>query len=83
MGRIKISIIIVLIKYGWRVRRKNWWFRYPFLPIPPKEWVLWRIETAWGIDSREFSLSKLPPLRVIIKDLFSFGHFLKYVGGIR
>ena len=83
MGRIKISIIIVLIKYGWRVKRKNWWFRYPFLPIPPKEWVLWRIETAWGIDSREFSLSKLPPLRVIIKDLFSFGHFLKYVGGIR
>ena len=81
MGGIKISIIIVLIKYGWTVRRKNWWFRYPFLPIPPKEWVLWRIETAWGIDSREFSLSKLPPLRVIIKDLFNFGHFLKYVGG--
>ena len=83
MGEIKISIIIVLIKYGWGVRRKNWWFRYPFLPIPPKEWVLWRIETAWGIDSREFSLSKLPPLKVIIKDLFNFGHFLKYVGGIK
>ena len=79
-GKISLSVVIVLMKYGWNVKRKNWWIRFPFLPIPPKSWLLWRIETAWGIDSREFSLSKLPPLKIIIKDLFSFGHFLKYVG---
>ena len=80
MVKDKISIIIVLFKYVWNVRRKKWWCRFPFLPIPPKNWLLWRIETAWGIDSREFRWSKLPPIKAIIKDVFNFGNFLKYVG---
>lgn len=80
MGRIKVSILITLMKYGWRVRRKGWWHRFPFLPIPPKEWLLWRLETAWGIDARSFKWSKLPSCRIILKDIYNFGSFLKYVG---
>ena len=66
--------------YGWRVRRKGWWYRFPFLPIPPKRWLLWRFETAWGIDSTYPKWEDFPPIKVMISDIYKFGHFLKNVG---
>ena len=66
--------------YGWRVRRKGWWYRFPFLPIPPKRWLLWRFETAWGIDSTYPKWEDFPPIKVMVSDIYKFGHFLKNVG---
>jgi len=66
--------------YGWRVKRKGWWYRFPFLPIPPKRWLLWRFETAWGIDSTYPKWEDFPPIKVMISDIYKFGHFLKNVG---
>ena len=66
--------------YGWRVRRKGWWYRFPFLPIPPKRWLLWRFETAWGIDSTYPKWEDFPPVKVMVSDIYKFGHFLKNVG---
>ena len=83
MGRIKISILVALMFYGWRVRRKGWWHRFPFLPIPPREWLLWRLETAWGINAMNPQWSDFPPLKVMIEDIYKFGSFLRYVGGVR
>tara|TARA_R100000008_G_scaffold86897_1_gene82588 strand:- start:1708 stop:1953 length:246 start_codon:yes stop_codon:yes gene_type:complete len=80
---VNTKIFIVLLKYGWNVRRKNWWYRFPFIPIPPRNWLLWRFETAWGIDSRTFKLSDLPPVNKIIKDVWKFGHWLSYIGRYR
>ena len=70
-------ITIILLKYGWRVRRKGWWHRFPFLPIPPKQWLLWRFETAWGIDSMNPKWEDFPPIKIIISDIYKFGHFLR------
>ena len=58
-------ITLTLLIYGWRVRRKGWWYRFPFLPIPPKRWLLWRFETAWGIDSTYPKWEDFPPIKVI------------------
>ena len=73
-------ITLILLMYGWRVRRKGWWYRFPFLPIPPKLWLLWRFETAWGIDSTYPKWEDFPPIKVMISDIYKFGHFLKNVG---
>ena len=73
-------ITLTLMRYGWRVRRKGWWYRFPFLPIPPKLWLLWRFETAWGIDSMNPKLVDFPSIKVMVSDIYKFGHFLKNVG---
>jgi len=68
------------LRYGWKVRRKGWWYRFPFLPIPPKRWLLWRFETAWGIDSGNPKWEDFPPIKVMVSDIYKFGHFLMYIG---
>ena len=70
------NIAKTLIEYAWLSRRKKWYLRFPFLPIPPVDWLLWRIETAWGIPANEFAISKLPPIKIIIRDIWAFGRFL-------
>ena len=82
MVKYKISVMLTLLRYGWTVRRKKWFLRFPFIPLPPRNWLLWRIETAWGIDARTFKLSDLPPLRTIVRDVYKFGHWLQYIGKV-
>ncbi len=35
---------------AWRFRRRRWWARPPFLPLPPPDYVGWRMETAFGSE---------------------------------
>ena len=72
-------ITLTLLIYGWRVRRKGWWYRFPFLPIPPKRWLLWRFETAWGIDSTYPKWEDFPPIKVMVSDIYKFGHFVRNI----
>jgi len=37
-----------LLRMGWRFRRRNWWRRAPFLPLPAMDYVRWRLHTAYG-----------------------------------
>ena len=37
-----------LLRVAWRFRRRRWWARAPFLPLPPREYVRWRMHTAYG-----------------------------------
>jgi hypothetical protein len=39
---------IALARVGWRFRRRNWWRRFPFLPLPARDYVRWRMHTAYG-----------------------------------
>ncbi len=32
----------------WRLRRPRWWANRPFLPVPDRRWVRWRLVTAYG-----------------------------------
>ena len=42
------SLGIDLLRVGWRFRRRHWPRRAPFLPLPAREYVRWRMLTAYG-----------------------------------
>jgi hypothetical protein len=37
-----------LLRVNWRFRRRHWYRRPPFLPIPDKTYLRWRLLTAYG-----------------------------------
>jgi hypothetical protein len=39
---------VALRRGGWRFRRRSWWRRFPFLPLPARDYVRWRMHTAYG-----------------------------------
>ncbi|HET7552339.1 MAG TPA: hypothetical protein VFK04_13705 [Gemmatimonadaceae bacterium] len=42
------SLAADLLRVVWRFRRRLWYARPPFLPIPAKEYTRWRMYTAYG-----------------------------------
>ena len=41
-------MIPYLVRAAWAFRARDWYRRPPFLPLPPKSYLRWRIETAYG-----------------------------------
>jgi hypothetical protein len=41
---------VALLRVAWRFRRRGWWRRAPFLPLPSGDYVRWRMHTAYGGD---------------------------------
>ena len=41
-------LIPVMLATAWAFRANRWYRRPPFLPIPSKEYMMWRMETAYG-----------------------------------
>lgn len=39
---------LALLRVAWRFRRRGWWRRFPFLPLPSVPCVQWRMHTAYG-----------------------------------
>ena len=39
---------MALLRVGWRFRRRGWWHRAPFLPLPDRTYLRWRMHTAYG-----------------------------------
>jgi len=37
-----------LLALAWAMRAHDWYRRPPFLPLPPPEYVRWRMYTAYG-----------------------------------
>lgn len=37
-----------LIKTAWAFRRRDWWKQAPFLPIPDRTYMRWRMFTAYA-----------------------------------
>ena len=52
---------IALIRVGWRFRRRRWMLRPPFLPLPDRTYLRWRMYTAYG-DERA-----IPPAADVIR----------------
>jgi hypothetical protein len=51
------TLAVDLARVGWRFRNRRWYRRPPFLPIPDREYVRWRMDTAYG------SPDAVPPAR--------------------
>lgn len=43
-----------------------------------KGWLLWRIETLYGIPATDFQIRKLPPASKMVKDVWRFGKWLHH-----
>ncbi len=42
------SLGIDLLRVAWRFRARGWYTRFPFVPIPDRTYVRWRMYTAYG-----------------------------------
>lgn len=44
-------LAVELLRTVWAFRRRHWYRTPPFLPIPPLEYVQWRMDTAYGDEN--------------------------------
>lgn len=51
------TLAIDLLRVSWRFRNRQWYRRFPCLPIPDRQYVRWRMYTAYG------SADAIPPAR--------------------
>ncbi len=42
------AVALDLIALCWAFRRRNWWRRAPCLPLPDRDYLEWRLHTAYG-----------------------------------
>jgi hypothetical protein len=45
---VRPRLLANLVATGWRFRRRDWFRRPPFLPLPPHDYMRWRLHTAYG-----------------------------------
>jgi hypothetical protein len=50
-----------LLKTGWAFRRRSWWSRAPWLPIPDRTYLRWRMYTAYADEDA------VPPVQDVIR----------------
>ena len=56
-GLLRPRALLLLLTVGWAYRRRDWMKRWPFLPLPPADYIAWRLHTAFG------SAASLPTTR--------------------
>lgn len=54
-------LAVDLISLAWAFRRREWWAQAPFLPLPDREYLEWRMYTAYGDEQQ------LPSLEDVIR----------------
>jgi hypothetical protein len=45
---INPRLAVDLVRTGWAFRRRNWLSRFPFLPVPDRTYLRWRMYTAYA-----------------------------------
>jgi hypothetical protein len=49
-------LAIDLVRLAWSFRARDWYRHPPFLPLPPREYLRWRMFTAYGDEDAVPSL---------------------------
>jgi hypothetical protein len=62
-GRALVSprLAVDLLRTGWAFRRREWWARPPFLPLPDRTYLRWRMFTAYADENA------VPPLDDVVR----------------
>jgi hypothetical protein len=50
-GLVNPRLGIDLLRTAWAFRRRGWWSRPPFLPLPDREYLRWRMYTAYADEA--------------------------------
>jgi hypothetical protein len=54
-------LAVDLLRLAWSFRARDWYRRPPFLPLPPREYVQWRMLTAYGDEAA------IPPVADVVR----------------
>jgi hypothetical protein len=71
---LRPRLAVALIAATWAFRRRGWWTIPPFLPLPDRAYLRWRMYTAYGDEGA------VPPARDIERfarwrrELLRLGH---------
>jgi hypothetical protein len=41
-------LAVDLLRTGWAFRRREWWRKSPFIPLPDRAYLRWRMYTAYA-----------------------------------
>lgn len=44
-------LAVDLLRTAWAFRRRRWWTQAPFLPVPDRTYLRWRMYTAYGDEA--------------------------------
>jgi hypothetical protein len=44
-------LAVDLLRTAWAFRRRAWWTRPPFLPLPDRDYLRWRMYTAYADEA--------------------------------
>jgi hypothetical protein len=58
---VRPRLAVDLLRLAWSFRRRDWFRRPPFLPVPPPEYVRWRMFTAYGDEHA------VPPVEDVVR----------------
>ena len=58
---VRPRLALDLVRLTWSFRARDWYRRPPFLPLPPLEYVRWRMFTAYGDEHA------VPPVDDVIR----------------
>jgi hypothetical protein len=50
-GVLNPRLGVDLLRTAWAFRRRTWWSRPPFLPLPDGEYLRWRMYTAYADEA--------------------------------
>jgi hypothetical protein len=56
---VRPRLIPLLLGAAWRFRRRGWYKRPPFLPLPAADYMRWRLHTAFGHEAAQPSMDEL------------------------
>ena len=57
------GLMFPLLGAAWRFRARHWYRQPPFLPLPPRDYIAWRLHTAYGDEDA------VPPARDLLRYL--------------
>ncbi|PYS54502.1 MAG: hypothetical protein DMG13_07930 [Acidobacteria bacterium] len=63
-----LAIAWALIRFYFRITPRDWYRRPPFLPLPPRNYLHWRLRTAYG--------KHRPAWPELLRDVWQFGDWL-------
>jgi hypothetical protein len=50
-GILNPRLALDLLRTAWAFRRRRWWRQAPFLPLPDREYLRWRMYTAYADEA--------------------------------
>jgi len=60
-GLVNPRLALDLVRLAWSFRARAWYRRPPFLPLPPRDYLAWRMFTAYGDEHA------VPPLEDVVR----------------